>query len=262
MARPSTTPRAPATDEVRFEPCAPTEVYAQQENWPADTRDARVHARRQRRRTRARGVVSLMWAGVVAIAAVQHAGEVERRIGAREPSVAELAMQARPARQITAAWHDIANRETIEAPIAQAAERQAAAPAGASGGPSHQQAVVPDLQVDTDARPIAGAIEDAQQPVAASLALASGSTNQLDGGQPSANAAEAEKLAPQAGKARLSPTASPAQDPVDGPTRSRSRARQPRALSSSKVVTTLYLEPGDFVPALYFTVKGMNRHSP
>lgn len=56
---------------------------------------------------RLRRTIPLLWAAVLTVAALQHAGEVERRMTLREPSVGELDMRDRSALEIKAAWRNI-----------------------------------------------------------------------------------------------------------------------------------------------------------
>lgn len=307
MVRPSYAPHTDATEGVRVEACAPTEVYAHRQAWPAETEDARAHAARgRRRRTRARGIVSLMWAVVVAVAAVQHAGEVERRAHSREPSAAELAMQERPARQIRAAWHDIANREVVEPLPPRAEQRPIMALTGASDDMSQQQVTHSEAKanpaVATEPDPLPRSEPDTPQISASPEALAEQKSDTTPGdaissvtatgdaaaaetARPKAQAAAVARAAaepPRGSKsnepspnpadkgepmhntapARVSPTATRAESPVDAPARTRSRTRHRASISSSEVKTAFYLAPGDFVPEVYFTTKGLNRYTP
>jgi hypothetical protein len=54
-----------------------------------------------------RRAIPLLWAAALTVAALQHAGEVERRAALREPSSAELDMQDRAQREIKAAWRSV-----------------------------------------------------------------------------------------------------------------------------------------------------------
>ncbi len=54
-----------------------------------------------------RRAIPLLWAAALTVAALQHAGEVERRAALREPSSAELDMQDRAQREIRAAWRSV-----------------------------------------------------------------------------------------------------------------------------------------------------------
>jgi hypothetical protein len=54
-----------------------------------------------------RRAIPLLWAAALTVAALQHAGEVERRAALREPSSAELEMQDRAQREIKAAWRSV-----------------------------------------------------------------------------------------------------------------------------------------------------------
>ena len=99
----------PALAPVSNVPWAPAEsVYLHQyapvadDDEPADFN--RVHGRAPSRLRRA---IPLLWAVVLTIAALQHAGEIERRTALREPPVAELEMQARTEREIRAAWRNV-----------------------------------------------------------------------------------------------------------------------------------------------------------
>ena len=120
---------------VRLEPCDPTEVYAHPTAWPDDADNAPVYAARVKRRSAwSRGIVSLMWAGVIATAAVQHAGEIDRRASAQEPSVAEFAMQERSGVRITAAWRDLGDRDAIAPSVPQKQENRFRAKFGRGAG--------------------------------------------------------------------------------------------------------------------------------
>jgi hypothetical protein len=54
-----------------------------------------------------RRTIPLLWAAALTIAALQHAGEVERRAALREPSPAELEMHDRAEPEVKAAWRSI-----------------------------------------------------------------------------------------------------------------------------------------------------------
>ena len=54
-----------------------------------------------------RRAIPLLWAAALTVAALQHAGEVERRAALREPTPAELDMQDRAGREIKAAWRSM-----------------------------------------------------------------------------------------------------------------------------------------------------------
>lgn len=54
-----------------------------------------------------RRAIPLLWAATLTIAALQHAGEVERRAALREPSLAELKMRDRAETEVKAAWRSI-----------------------------------------------------------------------------------------------------------------------------------------------------------
>jgi hypothetical protein len=54
-----------------------------------------------------RRAIPLLWAAALTVAALQHAGEVERRAALREPSPAELEMQDRAQGEIKAAWRSL-----------------------------------------------------------------------------------------------------------------------------------------------------------
>jgi hypothetical protein len=54
-----------------------------------------------------RRAIPLLWAAALTVAALQHAGEVERRAALQEPSSAELDMQDRAQREIRAAWRSV-----------------------------------------------------------------------------------------------------------------------------------------------------------
>ncbi len=70
-----------------------------------------------------RRAIPLLWAAALTVAALQHAGEVERRAALREPSSAELHMQDRADREIKAAWRSmgtvtaVAEVKPAEAPV-------------------------------------------------------------------------------------------------------------------------------------------------
>ena len=116
----------PALLPVSNVPWAPTEiVYLHQDAAVADDDEPadfnHVHGRAPSRLRRA---IPLLWAVVLTIAALQHAGEIERRTALREPPVAELQMLARTEREIKAAWRSvgaIAEVKPVE-PVAQAVE--------------------------------------------------------------------------------------------------------------------------------------------
>lgn len=57
--------------------------------------------------SRLRRTIPLLWAAALTVAALQHAGEVERRTAFPEPSSAEVEMQDRSEREIRAAWRDV-----------------------------------------------------------------------------------------------------------------------------------------------------------
>lgn len=57
--------------------------------------------------SRLRRAVPLLWAAALTLAALQHAGEVERRAARPEPSSAELQMQDRSEPEIRAAWRNV-----------------------------------------------------------------------------------------------------------------------------------------------------------
>jgi hypothetical protein len=57
--------------------------------------------------SRLRRAIPLLWAAALTVAALQHAGEVERRMALREPSSAEMDMQDRSKREIRAAWRSL-----------------------------------------------------------------------------------------------------------------------------------------------------------
>ncbi len=59
------------------------------------------------RPSRLRRAIPLLWAAALTVAALQHAGEVERRAALREPSPAELDMQDRAQGEIKAAWRSM-----------------------------------------------------------------------------------------------------------------------------------------------------------
>jgi hypothetical protein len=54
-----------------------------------------------------RRAIPLLWAAALTVAALQHAGEVERRAALGEPTSAELDMQDRAQREIKAAWRSV-----------------------------------------------------------------------------------------------------------------------------------------------------------
>lgn len=54
-----------------------------------------------------RRAIPLLWAAALTVAALQHAGEAERRMALREPSSSELDMRDRSAQEIKAAWRSI-----------------------------------------------------------------------------------------------------------------------------------------------------------
>lgn len=65
------------------------------ENWPS------------RAPSRLRRSIPLLWAAALTVAALQHAGEVERRMALLEPSSAEMEMQNRSKQEIRAAWRSL-----------------------------------------------------------------------------------------------------------------------------------------------------------
>lgn len=78
---------------------------------------------------RLRRAIPLLWAAALTVAALQHAGEVERRMGLREPTSSELDMRDRSAQDIKAAWRSIGTvTVTAEKPIAEKTEPVIAQP--------------------------------------------------------------------------------------------------------------------------------------
>lgn len=60
-----------------------------------------------------RRAIPLLWAAALTVAALQHAGEVERRAALQEPSSAELDMQDRAQREIRAAWRSVGSLAAV-----------------------------------------------------------------------------------------------------------------------------------------------------
>lgn len=129
----------PARAPVSNAPWAPAEtVYLHEDEFLVDDASADFDVAPARAPSLARRAIPLLWAAVLTVAALQHAGEVERRAGLREPSRVELEIQARTEREIKAAWRSVGTIAAVQqaAPI----EKQAPAdgPILALGDPQDQ----------------------------------------------------------------------------------------------------------------------------
>lgn len=266
-------PDTPDRAGVRLEPCAPTEVYAHPADWANTENQTHVPAARSGRRTRARELVSLMWAGVIALAAVQHAREIERRASASEPSTAELAMQTRPARQIKAAWHDIGDRETGET-VPQAQQSRPALLSNLALSPA--EPIEPaeksnaELQIASKSgledKPALKMVEPEliQEPKPATVA---------DRSMPEAEQLPTRSvvdLPAETVEHHIEPGASPRTDRGANPRRMSSQTAETRPRRAARTArhkepapTMAFLLPvvDGFTPAQYFTIYGLNRHA-
>jgi hypothetical protein len=158
----------PARAPVSSAPWAPAEiVYLHEDESLADDASADFDVAQARAPSRAHRAIPLLWAAVLTVAALQHAGEVERRAGLREPSRAELDIQARTEREIKAAWRSVGT--IAAAQKAEPIEQQAPAdgPILALGDPQDQTAAATEelktgaeaADAPVDARPDATATE-------------------------------------------------------------------------------------------------------
>lgn len=98
----------PALAPVSNVPWMPTDIVYLHQDAPIEEDECDdfdiTHIRTPSRLRRA---IPLLWAAALTIAALQHAGEVDRRTALREPSPVELEMQARTEREIRAAWRNV-----------------------------------------------------------------------------------------------------------------------------------------------------------
>ena len=280
---------APDLTGVRLEPCDPTEVYAHPTGWPDDAEDAPVHAPRVKRSSAwSRGIVSLMWAGVIATAAVQHAGEIDRRASAQEPSVAEFAMQERLGVRITAAWRDLGDRDAIAPSVLQKQENRSALERNSAAElvrlvelmqearPRQDIAIAalptqePDTQGKSEGRgdttapqeAIIRAKEDAEPQTAAEAATPPiDSTRRTKAGRVASLVVSGEQ-AQNASQTQVSPTALRVERPVETARPPRRWTRKSRAKEAPIEVAYVIVTPGQFVLSRYFTVYGLNGRTP
>lgn len=162
--------REPAAAAVNV-PWTPEEVVYRHHDHPASDNDdidgqddaatADVRHSSQPAPSRLRRMIPLLWAAALTVAALQHAGEVERRMALREPSVAELDMRDRSALEIKAAWRNIGTvtlstevksvAEKTEPVIAQPQIEQAATRDAPSGTREIQETERPLVEPITEA---------------------------------------------------------------------------------------------------------------
>jgi hypothetical protein len=131
----------PAIALASSAPWAPAEtVYLHEHESLADDASAEFDVAQARAPSFARRAIPLLWAAALTIAALQHAGEVERRAGVREPSRAELEIQTRTEREIKAAWRSVGTVAAMQEAEAEPVEKQAPAdgPILALGDPQDQ----------------------------------------------------------------------------------------------------------------------------
>jgi hypothetical protein len=265
-------------------------VYAHPTAWTNGVDNAPVRAVHVKRSSAwSRGIVSLMWAGVIAIAAVQHAGEIDRRASAQERSAAEFAMQERTGARITAAWRDLGDRNAIMSSLPQKQEIQPvlegkpvaesvrlvepmkeawqgqdiALAAPPTQGPQGKS----ELGTETTAAVSRRAIIETQE--AAELQTAARTpTPPIDSTrEPTTERPEtlisSGTQAQNASETQLNPTALRVERPLDTPRSPRrwtrkSRVKAPPPLEVAYVIVT----PGQFVLSRYFTVYGLNGRTP
>jgi hypothetical protein len=278
MARPYAYPHAGEWDDaceaadVQLEACDATEVYAHGANPPTAVSPTR--ARPCRRRTKARGLVALLWAGVIALAAVQHAVEIERRTGANEPAAGELAMQTRPSRPIRSAWRDIGaiaepshERAETGRPVAamrDAEPRDADAASSRTELPQDKASgkanIVQVVQVSAETS--AGSSVAAPTHTGAESVARASELPETKGEVPSERLAATETQAAERAQARLSPTAVRAERPIEPRTQGKQRERNTGWKSSRVEVRNVIVTPGEFVVARYFSTYGLGGRTP
>lgn len=281
---------------IRFDACAPSEVYAQV-TAPATEDPAPAFLTRQRqRRPRWRGAVSLMWAGLLALGAMQHAGEVERRANASEPSASELAMQERPTQQIRAAWRELQNATApsagaeaggkTEQPIVAMARTEtqrsgtedglsdmgphaiaaadSAQPKKADAEPadldrSEQVAVVTDAVVPEQKDALGETTDPQKQALLETAATAKTDTPRtIEADAIAAIPNETDEL-PATLEGELDQTAAQEAEPTEIEPRWQQRRR---SRASRTVVAAVFITPGEFVASRYFSVYGLNGRAP
>jgi hypothetical protein len=278
---------APDSTGVRLQPCDPTEVYAHPETWTDDGDNAPVYAARVKRRSAwSRGIVSLMWAGVIATGAVQHAGEIDRRASAQEPSVAEFAMQERSGVRITAAWRDLSDRDAIAPSVPQKQENRSEPNSAAElvrlvelmqeARPRSDIAIAalptqePEIQGKSEGRgnttaskeAIIQVKEDAEPQTAAETATPSIDSPRRTKAKRVASLVVSGEQAQNASQTQVNPTALRVERPVETPRPLRRWTRKSRAKEPPVEVAYVIVTPGQFVLSRYFTVYGLNGRTP
>jgi hypothetical protein len=107
-------PRAPA-EVVYLQPAEPQENYA-----PSEDPDLATHrptpSRLSRWASRSVKIIPLFWTALLALAALQHAAETDRRIATRESAETKVEVQNKVAPEIRAAWREIAPDIPVAAP--------------------------------------------------------------------------------------------------------------------------------------------------
>ena len=130
----------PALAPVANAPWAPAETVYLHEGAPLveDDEPADFDVAQTRAPSRVRRTIPLLWAAVLTIAALQHAGEVERRAGLREPSPAELQIQARAEREIRAVWRSVGTIADVQQAEPSNKQEPVSGPVLALGDPQDQ----------------------------------------------------------------------------------------------------------------------------
>jgi hypothetical protein len=226
--------------------------------------------------SRLRRTIPLLWAAALTVAALQHAGEVERRTAFPEPSSAEVEMQDRSEREIRAAWRNVgavtAVAETKPAePIADEKKAEAVMAKQQIEPTAVRDAENKPLQVERPlVEPIAEVTHKAMTSEQANAAKAEGSApRDIDtagavtkGSEPQATA-DAQALTSSAEEAQ--PSKSVRQDArvttSHAPEQHVARASEPKTVRPARARSPRYVELDGQSPR-YVTIERPSRGSP